>query len=291
MSEKRICAGTCGKFRVSRPLGGGRYQAGQGRCQTCDIWLDHRGAHTKDGEPASADSEGWFCNCCNYRIRRNPRNIEYKAKMRSSDVGDGHDIDLSYFNKRRANMLRELGRAIVQKDLTNSRERYESFLPNAIPAVDIELEFGVGLDVMIKLARQVKPPNKVSMITEFERVRHVVKHTPTRQDIEENSVLRPLQYDEEFGSWEHLLERLGYDPWYRNYHKSQKTDHGLLPQEDMPSTEKGNTETLDDVRNEITSRLRDEPDMLSLFGMVDRNISKLTTSEIKSLISSITKMP
>ena len=186
-------------------------------------------------------------------------------------------------------MLRELGRAMVQKDSASSREKYELFLPNAVPSADIKSEFGVELDVMIKLARQINPPNKVSMIAEFERIRYVLGRTPTKQDIEENSVLRPSQYDEEFESWEHLLERLGYDPWYRSHHKSQKADHGLLSQEDIPSTEKGNTETLDDVRNEITNHLRGEPDMLSLFDMVDRNISKLTPSEIKLLISSIAK--
>ena len=53
MSKKHICDGTCKKFRVSKPTGSGRYRAGQGRCQVCDIWLDHRGAHTKNGEPAS----------------------------------------------------------------------------------------------------------------------------------------------------------------------------------------------------------------------------------------------
>lgn len=214
LSEKRICDGTCEQFRVSKTPGGGRYLAGQGRCQTCDIWVDYRGAHTKDGNPALADSKGWFCNCCNYRIRRNPRNMEYKAKMRSANVGDGQDIDLSYFNKRRARMLRELGRAIV-KSKSKGRMHDGGFLPDMTRSKDVESEFGACIDDLVDLAESFAPPNKVSMITEFERIRYVLGRTPTKQDIEKHSVLSLSWYEKEFGSWEHLLDRLGYDPWYR----------------------------------------------------------------------------
>ena len=84
MEPKRICSGRCKEFRVKKPVGLGRYETGQGRCQTCDIWIDHHGAHLRDGSAATKGSEGWFCNCCNYRVRRNPRNKKYKEKLRSA---------------------------------------------------------------------------------------------------------------------------------------------------------------------------------------------------------------
>ena len=50
------------------------------RCQTCDVWLDYHGCHLKDQSPATPDRNiGWFCNCCNYRVRRRPRNKKYKG--------------------------------------------------------------------------------------------------------------------------------------------------------------------------------------------------------------------
>ena len=222
MPDKRICNGICDRLKVGKPKGPGRYAAGQGRCQVCDIWIDHRGAHMKDGTPASYNTDGWFCNCCNYRIRKNPRNIKYKTKIRQSKITDKNgDVDLSYFNKRRALMLRELGRAIIKKEAVNSGEDdYDVFLSKTTPCCEIETEFGTGIDMLVKLAKTVDPPNKVSMIVEFERVRHVIKHTPTMQEIEENSVLLSSQYEEEFESWGHLLDRLGYDPWYRNQHNN-----------------------------------------------------------------------
>ncbi len=85
MEQKRTCKGTCKKFRVTKPAGAGRYESGQGRCQTCDVWLDYRGCHVKDGSPARMGSVGWFCNCCNFRVRRTPRNKKYKEKLRSAE--------------------------------------------------------------------------------------------------------------------------------------------------------------------------------------------------------------
>lgn len=81
--ENRTCRDVCRQFAATRPPNGRRYESGQARCQICDIWVDYRGAHTKDGSPAEKDSVGWHCNCCNYRLRMNPRNRKYKEKLRT----------------------------------------------------------------------------------------------------------------------------------------------------------------------------------------------------------------
>jgi hypothetical protein len=82
--KNRTCKEICKQFKAKRPPNGKRYDSGQGRCQTCDIWIDYHGAHLKDNLPATEDSIGWYCNCCNYRIRRKPRNKVYKEKLREA---------------------------------------------------------------------------------------------------------------------------------------------------------------------------------------------------------------
>ncbi len=62
----------------------GRYESGQAHCQICNTWIDHHGCHMKNGNPAQKDSLGWFCNCCNYRVRQKPRNKLYKEKLNDS---------------------------------------------------------------------------------------------------------------------------------------------------------------------------------------------------------------
>ena len=314
LSRKRICSGNCKKFKVSKPHGVGGCRAGQGRCQICDIWLDYRGAHTKDGKPATASSVGWYCNCCNYRIRRNPRSINYKAKIKRSrsDKVYEDNIDLSYFDKHRARMLRDLGRAIVEKESKNSAKHCDSFLPTGSKSDDIESEFNTRLDRLIKLTKTVDPPNKISVIVEFERIRHVLKRTPTKQDIGHHSALQVSEYEDEFGSWEHLLDMLGYDPWYTHDRNPPAIDSKhispeepdwplemvstMLPaidskhisQEESDSTMPVNRkETPDRTRKKIADRLKNDPDMLRVLVFLEQNIPTMSLSGIRSLLSSL----
>jgi hypothetical protein len=82
-SEKRTCLGICKQYKIKKPTGKvGRYESGQARCQMCDIWIDHNGCILKDRSPATIDSLGWTCKCCNYRVRQKPRNLVYKEKLR-----------------------------------------------------------------------------------------------------------------------------------------------------------------------------------------------------------------
>ncbi len=65
-----VCKGACPKYKAKKPTSGGRYEAGQRRCQTCEIWLMW---------------EGIWCPCCGYRLRTKPRNKKYKERLREID--------------------------------------------------------------------------------------------------------------------------------------------------------------------------------------------------------------
>ena len=83
-SEKRICLEICKQYKVKKPTGKvGRYESGQARCLTCDIWIDHNGCILKDRSTATVDSFGWTCKCCNFRVRQKPRSLVYKEKLRN----------------------------------------------------------------------------------------------------------------------------------------------------------------------------------------------------------------
>ena len=83
MTEKRLCLGICKQYKVKKPTGKvGRYESGQARCQTCEIWIDHNGCILKDRSTATVGSVGWTCKCCNYRVRQKPRSLVYKEKLR-----------------------------------------------------------------------------------------------------------------------------------------------------------------------------------------------------------------
>jgi DNA-directed RNA polymerase subunit RPC12/RpoP len=62
------CKGICLRHKAQKPIGLGRYALGQKRCQICEIFIKW---------------DGLWCPCCGYRLRIKPRNLKYKAKLRS----------------------------------------------------------------------------------------------------------------------------------------------------------------------------------------------------------------
>lgn len=73
------CKGICDRYRATKPVGMGRYAAGQKRCQICDIFIQWMGL---------------WCPCCGYRLRVKPRNARYKMifKARTSKQGSSTTI-------------------------------------------------------------------------------------------------------------------------------------------------------------------------------------------------------
>jgi hypothetical protein len=62
------CKGICLRHKAQKPVGSGRYAIGQKRCQICELFIKW---------------DGLWCPCCGYRLRTKPRNLKYKAKLRS----------------------------------------------------------------------------------------------------------------------------------------------------------------------------------------------------------------
>ena len=59
------CNGICENFKATKPNEGGRYENGQKRCQTCQIFIYH---------------DGLYCPCCNMRLRGTSRYVKLKEK-------------------------------------------------------------------------------------------------------------------------------------------------------------------------------------------------------------------
>jgi hypothetical protein len=75
------CKGICVRHKAlkPKPLGTGRYSAGQKRCQGCELFLRW---------------DGFWCPCCGYRLRTRPRNMKYKAKLRARKKIDEYRLSL-----------------------------------------------------------------------------------------------------------------------------------------------------------------------------------------------------
>lgn len=234
--QKRTCMGICKKFQVKKPTLGSRYGSGQGHCQTCDTWIDHNGCHMIDGSDAKENSVGWFCNCCNVRVRQKPRNKKYKEKLRSEksnleivkddtdeELGDStydeitaENLDIS---KKQATLLKEISIVMPNKD--EDLDILE-IITNIKDHIRFEIKDNWGSWAkFFEFARDYEELNPISAIIIFEKLNQNIGRVATRQEFLDIVNIDEKWIDAKFKSWEHLLELLGHDPWYRNNSKKE----------------------------------------------------------------------
>jgi len=211
LNLKRMCKGKCTEFRVKKPALGGRYEAGHGRCQICDVWIDYHGAHLKNGSPAAEDSEGWICNCCNYRIRRKPRNRIYKEKLQvardPSSIPKYHQLMLPIlqFSQKRQT-VQELEDAVVDMFNLTEQERgivlrkTETYLRNRIYWATLYLR---------KAGLLVKEDDRYHVTENGHRI---LEHNPSKIDKEF------LMHIPMFASWINKSDASGPNTGDRNAH-------------------------------------------------------------------------
>ena len=113
------CKGICIDFKTKKPSTGGRYEFGQARCQTCEIWTDYRGAKLKSGEPAPEGSLGWYCVCCNIRLRQKPRGKEYKDRLTKvlDDSNIPHGIEINNWIEDSMILIKSRKNGILQSEI------------------------------------------------------------------------------------------------------------------------------------------------------------------------------
>ena len=122
-----------------------------------------------------------------------------------------------------------------------------------ISDIDLTAEFNLNINKIIDLAYVLDPPNIISMVVEFEQIKSNIGRVPTKQELEKHSKLKLSQYEAIFQSWEHLLDRLGYDPWYKNNthvpERISKPKRKKIVEIHTDSNSAGNLEELNKLKN------------------------------------------
>lgn len=274
---------------------------GQAQCRVCNVWVVAKGARLKDGSIATAGSVGWYCRCCQYKLRSIQRSIRYTPRLRSTgriatdpEVGSTPSVDLSYFNRLRAELLQRLAAALPESRDLLGRSGGE-YLPVDV-IQDLRQEFG-DIGGLLDLAYDIDPPNKISMVVEFERVKSNLDRVPTKNEFEKISPLEIVSYDIEFGSWENFLDKLGHDPWYRRRDVTgeageQGRQLGGLAEEDHSSKviNYDNQSVYDNVatlRENIRGVLEYDPAALKIFEMMEADIGDVDPVTLRRLADEV----
>jgi len=234
--QQRTCKGTCKKFHVKKPTNSSRYGSGQALCQICNTWMDYHGCHMKDGSPAKEETLGWFCNCCNFRVRQRPRNRIYKEKLNtfnlqkhdnSKTLGDENKetdlIDLTItsenprlkngfedLNSYQINLIKEITPILSNHKSSNDSDKIRKELQSSGKSIMPYIQNWGSWENFIALALVDFPPNRISLIVEFERVKNFLGNIPQKIEFYEHSKYGIDRYQKEFSSWESFLELIHY---------------------------------------------------------------------------------
>lgn len=306
MKFAQACRGKCKEYAAAVPAGGRRYAAGHARCQVCEVWLDPRGACMQDGSPAADGPAAWLCRCCRVMLRRSPRMTRSKSglapKARTAGMhggAGGGEVDLSYFSRRRGEILKRIA-ALLPRRRGAVEDSEEGYARIGAGDHDVAHEFA-NAGLLLDLAYDLDPPNKVSLAIEFERVKIGLGRVPTREDFGSASSVSPDAYDSEFGSWANFLDKMGYDPWYRRAGGAcaapgPRARHGRsgdprpgppgagrAPEALAPRRSAPRPRSLDGMRERIMGILGGDPDALLIFEMMEKDIGAVDKDALRRI--------
>lgn len=301
MGRRPVCRRTCRKYAADKPAGTGQYGEGQARCQICDVWVDAKGARLEDGTIAAAGTVGWHCRCCKTKLQARRRIVRYKPRpgaARRAGAGrkdhGASSVDLSYFNRQRAGLLQGLAAAMPE-----SRDDVAGAGAGYLPAdmiYSLREEFG-DVSELLDLAYDIDPPNKISLLIEFEKVKWNLDRVPTKAEFEKASPVGAGAYDDEFDSWENFLDKLGHDPWYRSAGAAAGDDEqGEQPaaqadgRGDVPDSGYGGSGGHDDssaLGEKIRVILESDPDALKIFEMLESDVGDVDPDVLRRLADEV----
>src|SRR6185312_13389486 len=131
------CKGICVQYRAQKPVTGGRYEAGQSRCQICEIFISEEGLAPGKNDPMG---EPVYCKCCGYRVRTLPRNKVYKEKYKEGILSKSKFFG---FGKKDENSLteeqiEEKNESPISKKQTEEKNNFNETITPIISKANIE---------------------------------------------------------------------------------------------------------------------------------------------------------
>ena len=135
------------------------------------------------------------------------------SKFKTTDMENvaAEDIDIS---KGQAEFLKSLMKYIRIGELAPMKLRHLFNKSNHMKYF-VNENWG-DEEHFISLALDEKNSNQISQILYFLNVKNKIERVPTKQDMNELSVIDIGEYEKKFKTWENFLDLLGFDPWYKN---------------------------------------------------------------------------
>ena len=135
-----------------------------------------------------------------------------------------NDEDFAYLSKHQIKIIKKICDILPTFRNKFNIENHMKILQNLGISLEYMNELFGDHIKFFDMAYCINPPNKISIIKEFEKIKKNLGKVPSKENIEKYSNIPLSEYETAFGSLELFFERLNYDPWI---HVNKKIVNGI----------------------------------------------------------------
>lgn len=162
-----------------------------------------------------------------------------------------------YISKGQARLLKNLVKYMPDfGDNIKSENQLKEILESE--RYQIEDNWG-SVENFLKLGTNYFEINKISAIILFEKLHEKLEHVPKKEEFFYNFPVDENWIKNEFQSWQHFLELLNYDPWYRDKKREFQKNKQIEKESEITESDyeiKIDKEQLDSIRETLKSHFR-----------------------------------
>jgi len=261
------------------------------RCKIC---------HQTFRSPPKSMRKDQVCTDC--RIKRSESKNSENEQM-ISNYKNSFEIDSTTTNKNQTWKVKNIELNTYQIRLIKN---ISEFFPQNFTEVDLEvirkkvqtnegsivpyIENWGSWENFISVASSTNPPNKISLIIEFERIKRLLGRIPQFEDLYEYSKFGIDRYTNEFYGLISLIKLLGYESDYKKqlYDKQEKIlsqESNEIKENNMSSEELKNT--LNNEREKIFSYVKNNPEASYFFSEMEKRLKQMSSEQISKVRNKI----
>jgi hypothetical protein len=218
------------------------------------------------------------------------RHIESESKrldeFKTSDVLSNKAALRSY----QINLIKDIAPIIVKYKSSRDHDEIRKALQINSRSILPYIKSWKSWEEFIDLGFRDSPPNKISLIIEFERIKSKLGHLPSKLEFYELSKFGIDRYENEFGSWNKFIIEIGYLNQYQTVveqlieevstssdnHEPPAVSHNLSQQEIFERS-----------RNELLECIKNKPELVKIFATLEERIKLLSLDSVKKLHNQI----
>lgn len=194
--------------------------------------------------------------------------------------------DRSTLRSYQINLIKDVTPIIVKYESSKNFDEIRKEIQTNGKSIIPYMRSWKSWEEFIDLAFRDSPPNKISLIIEFERIKNKLGHLPSKLEFYELSKFGIDRYENEFGSWNNFIIEIGYLNQYQTVIEQLIQEISPLPNNHERPVEihsLSQQKSLERSKNELLDCIKNKPELIELFTTLEERIKLLSPNSVKKL--------